>query len=464
MFRAPSRYRVAINAFSVLAILLLAGTLLAQVQRDGESELMDQARRLQKVAAQKVEAEVRRALQDAEALARANRARAVDCLKKALAQLEDDTALSPQRRESLKRMLRDRIRVTESDTDTPPASAAVNNKKPVRPGQAPEQNQSKVDVEKTRQSFRTIERLQADGKTEAASREASALARQRPNDTAALAAEQTTRAADQVANARRLQQNHERNLISGFRDIEGSSTLSNGDLEYPKDWKEKTKGRTATVALTAKEKSILQALNKTISVNFRNSKLEDVIEFLQTYTGHAILLDREAMKDAEISYDTGITLNVKGVTVRTLLRKILGDLGMTYVIKDETIQATSAQKAREMMVVRRYYVGDLLAGMGGLGSFDSPQAGLWNPALVPGAWRNLSGFPVAPAAHPQLQASKKTESVKQLIELVQGSVDPQSWQANGGTGTVTFHAPSMSLIIKQSAEVHAMLGTSGLVQ
>jgi general secretion pathway protein D len=464
MFRAPSRHPVTINVLSACAILFLAGTLFAQAQRDGENDLMDQARRLQKVAAQKVEADLRRALQDAETLARSNRAKAVECLKRALAQLQDDTALSPERRESLKRMLRDRIRVTASDKVDTPASAAANRKRPGQPGQAFEETLGKVDVEKTRQRLRTIEQLRAEGKTEAASREASALARQRPHDPTALAAEQTTRAADQVANARRLQQDHERNLISGFRDIQKSATLSNGDFELPKDWQERTKGRTPSVALTAKEKSILQALNKTISVNFRNSKLEDVIEYLQTYTGLAILLDRDGMKDAEISYDTVITLNVKGVTVRTLLRKILGDLGMTYVIKDATIQATSAQKASEMMVVRRYYVGDLLAGMGGQGPFDSAQAGIWNPAIVPGAWRNFYGFPYAPAAHPQLQAVKKMEIVKQLIELVQTSVDPQSWQANGGTGTISFHAPSMSLIIKQTAEVHAMLGTSSLVQ
>ena len=200
--------------------------------------------------------------------------------------------------------------------------------------------------------------------------------------------------------------------------------------------------------MSAKEKLILQALNSPITVNFRNSKLEDVIEYLQTYTGQAILLDREGMKDAEISYDTGITLNVKGVTVRTVLRKILGDLGMTYVIKDETIQATSAQKAREMMVVRRYYVGDLLANMGGLEPFGSPQAGFWNRGIQPGALQNFGGFPFAPVSN-QLQAMKKMESVKQLMELVQSSVDPQTWQGSGGNGTITFHAPSMSLIIKQ---------------
>ena len=40
----------------------------------------------------------------------------------------------------------------------------------------------------------------------------------------------------------------------------------------------------------------------------------------------------------------------------------------------------------------------------------------------------------------------------------------QSWQGNNGSGAVFFHLPSMSLVIKQSAEVHALLGSGGLLQ
>ncbi|HLJ96007.1 MAG TPA: hypothetical protein VKU02_22725, partial [Gemmataceae bacterium] len=269
------------------------------------------------------------------------------------------------------------------------------------------------------------------------------------------ATEQATRNADQVANARRLQRDHERQLASAFRDIDRAATLPSGDVEFPKDWKERTKGRTTAVPLTAKEQSLLRALNTTISVNFRNSKLEDVIEFLQTYTGQAILLDREAMKEIEISYDTAITLNVKGVAVRTVLRRILADLGMTYVIKDETIQATSAQRAKEMMTVRRYYVGDLLAGMGSLSNV---------PAGLPNAFSNLAPIPVPPSINPQIVAMQKMETVKHLMELIQSSVEPSSWQSNGGGGTISFHAPSLSLVIKQSAEVHALLGSGGLLR
>ena len=160
------------KVLSPFVFLFVAATLRAQAQPNGESELLDQARRLQQVAAQKLEADVRRALHDAQGLARVNRAKAVDCLKKALVQLEEDTALSPERREALKRMVRDRIRVTESDTDSTPAAARDGSKKPMRPGLGPEESRGKADVEKARQSFRTIQQLQADGKTEAANREA----------------------------------------------------------------------------------------------------------------------------------------------------------------------------------------------------------------------------------------------------------------------------------------------------
>jgi hypothetical protein len=424
MIRAPSLLRVAGSILSSLAGLFLVGTAYAQAPRENQGDLLDQMRRMDRVAAQKMEADVRQALREAERLARSDRPKAVERLKQALALLEDDTLLLPERRESLKRMLKDRIRVTQTDTDNTAPRGTEKDKKLPSPARRAADDHRAGDQ----------------------------------------AAEQMTRTTSELEKARQLQKDRERQLAAGYRDVDKSATLSSGDMEFPSDWKERTKGRTTTVQLTAKERSILQALNTTISVNFRNSKLEDVIEYLQTYTGQAILLDREGMKDVEISYDTGITLNVKGVTVRTVLRKILADLGMAYVIKDETIQATSAQRAREMMVVRRYYIGDLLAGMSALGNSGSPQNALGNAGLFPGGVRPLTGFPFTPVINPQLQAIRNMENVKQVIELIQTSVDPQTWQTNGGNGAITFHAPSMSLLIKQSAEVHALLESGGLLR
>ena len=460
MLRAASGLGIPVTIASVFAACFLAQATLAQVVRDSETDLLDQMRRMERVVAQKLEADVRQALRDAERLLRSDRAKALARLQQALAQVQDDLVLPRQRRESLEHMLKDRIRVTLSETDGTAPTATKTLKKATGSGQRAQEDGRAAD--KTRESLSAIRKLQSDGKTEAAQREASGLARQHPDEAAAAAAELTTRAADQIDKARRLQTDRERLLASGFRAIDKSATLPKGDVDFPSDWKDRTKGRTTTVPLTAKERSILQALNSTIAVNFRNSKLEDVIEYLQTYTGQAILLDREGMKDAEVSYETALTLNVKGVTVRTVLRKILADLGLTYVIKDETIQVTSAQRARDMTIVRRYYIGDLLAGMSALGNPAAPQGGYVNPVIVPGGIQYFGGVPFV--LNPQLQALHNMENVKQLIDLIQSSVDPQSWQANGGSGTIAFHAPSMSLVIKQTAEVHAMLGSGGLLR
>ncbi len=46
--------------------------------------------------------------------------------------------------------------------------------------------------------------------------------------------------------------------------------------------------------------------------------------------------------------------------------------------------------------------------------------------------------------------------------MIQTTIDPSSWQINNGPGAIYFHFPSMSLVVKQSAEVHGMIASSFL--
>jgi len=203
-------------------------------------------------------------------------------------------------------------------------------------------------------------------------------------------------------------------------------------MDFPRDWKERTKNRSASVPLSPKERAIIVALNSPITVNFNNSRLEDVIEYLQTFTGQPILTDKTALDEAQVTYDTPVSVQVKGVALRTLLRKVLSEFGLTYVVKDQAIQITSAAKARDMMVVRSYYIGDIVANINGV----------------------LGSFPLLNIPQQQLQTM---QNIGQLIDMVQTSVEPASWKSRGGEGTITYHPASMSLVIKQSAEVHAIL-------
>src|SRR5437899_1501665 len=75
-------------------------------EQDKSSELLDQVRRQEQVAAQKVEAEVRDALRDVERLTVAHPDKAVERLQKIQAFLENDATLPSAKRNALKRMLK----------------------------------------------------------------------------------------------------------------------------------------------------------------------------------------------------------------------------------------------------------------------------------------------------------------------------------------------------------------------
>jgi hypothetical protein len=47
---------------------------------------------------------------------------------------------------------------------------------------------------------------------------------------------------------------------------------------------------------------------------------------------------------------------------------------------------------------------------------------------------------------------------QQLIDLIQATIEPDSWAINGGKGTLYFYSPLNVLVIRQTAEVHEQLG------
>ena len=60
---------------------------------------------------------------------------------------------------------------------------------------------------------------------------------------------------------------------------------------------------------------------------------------------------------------------------------------------------------------------------------------------------------------PILTQIQMAQNIRQLIDLIQSTIEPSSWEANGrgGLGTIVFYPATMSLIVKQTAEVHYKL-------
>jgi hypothetical protein len=218
--------------------------------------------------------------------------------------------------------------------------------------------------------------------------------------------------------------------------IEKSAVLSTADaIEFPPYWKELTERRKkmAEQQLTKKEVALLKTLNSTMSVDYDNAKFKAVINHLQDKTGLTIIVDEASLNDAGTDYDALVTFRIQKVTVRTVLKKILGDNRLTYIIKEGTIQVMTPKKAAEHAVVRAYQIDDLVA--------PSPQMQM------------MFG--------PFIAQAKMMQNAQQLMNLIQATIEPDYWQPNG-PGTIAFFAPTKSLLIRASAEMHYQLGSPGM--
>ena len=146
-----------------------------------------------------------------------------------------------------------------------------------------------------------------------------------------------------------------------------------------------------------------------------------------------LLLDKKSLEDLLVDLKKGVSLQAKGLSGRTVLRSVLASQGLTFIVKDETIQVVTLEKAKSTLTTRAYYLGDLVTGVGPFGDFRFG---------------------------PFLNLAQTQESVRVLQETITKSIDPLSWRENGGPGTVTFHLPSMSLIVRAPTEVHFTLSKS----
>src|SRR5262249_2472187 len=94
----------------LVAALLAAAFAMPPFAQAPKFDPFDRVKRPNEIAAQKLEADVRDALTDAQRLAASDPARAADRLRKTLAALEIDRALTPARRDLLTRQVSDRLR------------------------------------------------------------------------------------------------------------------------------------------------------------------------------------------------------------------------------------------------------------------------------------------------------------------------------------------------------------------
>ncbi len=410
---------------TVLTLVLLAGLPPRPVVAQAAPDLLDQARARQEIEIQRIEQAVKDADRTAGLIGRNDPAQAVQILKTALATVEASPDVPEARKATLKRKLELSLRAFQGRivdaSRQNPVLPAIDD---ARRHQEIRQRQEAAQIER---SLAEIRSLRAAGRTWDARQMQDDLHQRFPNTPAVQAGGLIGSRNDALADNRRFQDQRQTGYLGVQREIERANIPVTRDYNLPADWVEKSKRRSPAMQLTKTERAILEALNKPISPNFDGQTFGEVISYLEKVIGQPIIVPQGALTEAQITSETPVRLKAERVTVRTVLKKVLAEVGLAYIIKDQTIQVTTQRGALETLSTRTYYVGDLV----------SVVNVNWGPFVN------------------QFQA---VQNIYQLMNMIVQTIDPLSWQANGGLGRIAFDPISMSIVVRQTAEVHMMLG------
>lgn len=185
----------------------------------------------------------------------------------------------------------------------------------------------------------------------------------------------------------------------------------------------------ADAAAEREQQQLERVLTERGSIDFLQLRLRDAVDTLAEQFHLPIKLSNKKLDEASVSPDTPITARLENLPLESILRVILKDLELTFVIREEMIQITTPEDAESQLELRVYPVLDLV---------------------------------VERAIDPRDGVMKEYADYDSLIEVIISSVKPDSWNDVGGPGPVDSFANAGVLVIAQTREVHNQI--QGLLQ
>lgn len=185
--------------------------------------------------------------------------------------------------------------------------------------------------------------------------------------------------------------------------------------------------------------------------------LDQALDWLADFTPLSVVVRWQVLEDAGVLRDTPITLSIRNLRLSQVLWVMLREAGGTDVRlafraqPDLLTISTEDDLARDMFL-RVYDVNDLLLEVpriGGRIQIDITGIGTSGS----GPWNNGHGD-----ADPEREDADQHDQIARLIELITSTVEPDSWDRNGGMGTIS--AWGSLLVVRNSASVHQALGRS----
>lgn len=283
-------------------------------------------------------------------------------------------------------------------------------------------------------------------------------------------------------------------------DVEMSAAGFVGPITFPdtKDWEELTKNRTRLAAegrgrLTADEQEIQKKLSTKVEASHTGQPLTEVLESLGKQAGVPLHIDLAGLEQEAVSTDSPVTLSIdQPISLKSALRLILDPLNLDFVIRDEVLKITSPRMVQGEFYSVTYPVADLVIpvpnfssdGLGITGALREgysrvnlrnslsvqtgpPPSGITAAGDGEGSvngsslaqFQPLGGNASAAGSSPVIPFGPQGGGGAQadfssLINLIQQTVAPTTWNTVGGQGAIQPFDTNLSLVVSQTQEVH----------
>jgi general secretion pathway protein D len=306
---------------------------------------------------------------------------------------------------------------------------------------------------------------------------------------------------------RAIREEKEDGFISTLRDADRAMRIPVGD-ENPIDfggidnWDKLSKSRLERLhmeqrRLSPSELEIQNSLKTPVDVHFTDKPLKEVLDTFSDLAGINIYPDPQGLATEGITSDTPVTINLtKPISLRSALDLILQPLRLGYVIQNEVLRITSEQSKDSNVYPKVYNVADLVIPIPNF----VPGHTMDLPSAIREAHRSLGyGGAVQPVsmgpltlsandaqngaatdssvlsqtgAYGLMSKSSKSRPLQgsgsgaggmggaaladfdTLIELIESTIAPETWDEVGGPGAIEEFPTNLSLVISQTQDVH----------
>ena len=190
---------------------------------------------------------------------------------------------------------------------------------------------------------------------------------------------------------------------------------------------------TAPYLPSAAELRIREQLATPTEMEFNDVPLREAINYLKQRHEIEIQIDDRALTDLNITSDTPVTRQLKGISLRSALRLLLRPLQLTYVVDDEVLLITSHEGTAYRKLVRIYDVTDFAEQHGPVGRDPFGPQGQEPPPYAAGPMTGVQG----------------------LVNVIERAIAPGTWGDKHGSGVVPLMRNDTALlVVHHSAGVH----------